>query len=349
MKNIIAMLLCLTLLVIPCLAAEEATTENPPVTMEAVTEAPTEAPTQAQTEPATVYMPVEVPAEVPEAEADQSQIRIMVTSYSVSDGFLTPGTEGSVTVKFKNMHKTKTATNMVVSVFEDSDEIRPADMGTKYIESLKAGETYTWTVPLETVHTAQMGEHKLTFNADFESENGGGGSANAVLRVKVRQPAELEYEGALLPVKVVQTETVTLNINLMNTGKSTLYNCKIKCDIEGLKTATSTFVGEIPSGENKVASPNLRVDAEKTGKVEGKITITYEDSFGNEYSFEEEVSTNIEKKVVKADTEEKEKEKSNPLWWLFLVLGLAVGGGTGFGIPQAIRSYRERRHDDETL
>ncbi len=345
MKRFIVIFMILTLLSVNCLATGEPATENSPVTTEAVAEIPAEAPTEAPTEPETVY----VPAEVPEEEADQSQIRIMVTSYSVSDGFLTPGTEGSVTVKFKNMHKTKSATNMVVSVFEDSDEIRPADMGTKYIESLKAGETYTWTVPLETVHTAQMGEHKLTFNADFESENGGGGSTNAVLRVKVRQPSELEYEGTILPVKVVQTETVTLNINLMNTGKAALYNCKIKCDIEGLKAATSTFVGEIPSGQNKLASPNLRVDSEKLGKVEGTITITYEDSFGNEYSFEEEVSTKIEKKVVKTDTEEKEKEKSNPLWWLFLVLGLAVGGGLGFGVPYAIRANKERRHDEETL
>ena len=200
------------------------------------------------------------------------------------------------------------------------------------------------------LYTFHVGEpwYFLKQALEYEDEFGSGYSANDTLRVQVRQPAKLDYDGAKLPVKVVQEDTVTLNINLMNTGKSTLYNCKVEYDIEGLESGGSSFAGEIPVGESKTATANLRVDSEKTGNVKGIIKITYEDAFGKTFEKEQEVKTLIEKKVIKAEKKE-EEEKKNPLWWLFLLGGLVVGGGLGFGIPFAINSKKQREEDEKRL
>ena len=84
------------------------------------------------------------------------------------------------------------------------------------------------------------------------------------------------------------------------------------------------------------------------GEVKGTITVTYEDTFGNEYTLTHDVKTVIEKKVIKAEKKE-EEERKNPLWWLFLLGGLVVGGGLGFGIPFAINSRKQRLKDEERL
>ena len=347
----------------PCLAAEDGA-ENVTETTEVATEATTEATTKKAEETTKKAEPTtkrekttkkpekeeerEEAPEVEEIPEDNSQPRLMVTGYVVENDYLTPEKEGKITVTLQNMHPSKAVKNIKLSIGDEADEIRPDGVGTKYVTSIGAGKIYSWEIGVSVIHSATVGEHKLSFTCEYEDNVGSGYSANDTLRVQVRQPAKLDFDGAKLPVKVVQEDTVTLNINLMNTGKSTLYNCKVEYDIEGLESGGSSFAGEIPVGESKTATANLRVDSEKTGNVKGAIKITYEDAFGKTFEKEQEVKTLIEKKVIKAEKKE-EEEKKNPLWWLFLLGGLVVGGGLGFGIPFAINSKKQREEDEKRL
>ena len=360
--------------VMPCFAVEdgvESVTGSTEVTTETTTEKVTEATTKkaeettkkaAETtqkvEPSTKAETTEKVSgseetaenaePVPEVTEDNSQPRLMVTDYEIDGGFISPEETKSITITVKNTHASKSVSNIKLSVSEDTDEIRPTGMGTQYVSYIGAGKYYSWVVELKAIHTATVGEHKLSFSCEYEDENGSGYGANDTIRIEVRQPAELAFDGAKLPVKVVQDETVTLNINLMNTGKTPLYNCKVDFDITGLDAGGSSFVGEIGAQQSATASANLLVDSSKIGKVNGVITVTYEDTFGNQYILTHDVKTVIEKKVVKAQKQE-EEEKKNPLWWLFLLGGLAVGGGLGFGIPFAINAKKQREEEEKRL
>ncbi|MBQ8182917.1 MAG: hypothetical protein IJ025_03330 [Clostridia bacterium] len=364
MKKLFVFILCLTMCLVPCLAAGENVTESTAVTTEATTQSSTEVTTKKteettkKTETTTKREKTTNKAEkeeqekelekIPEVTEDMSQPRLMVTGYNIKDGYLTPEKDGVVSVTLKNMHNSKSVKNIKLSLSEETDEICPDGLGTKYVSAISAGNTYTWDISVKTIHNATVGVHKLNFICEYEDKNGTPYSENATLRVEVRQPVKLTFDGATLPVKVVQEDTVTLNINLMNTGKSTLYNCMVEYDIDGLESGGSSFAGEIPSGESGTATANLRVDSEKTGEVSGVITITYEDVFGKEYKEEQAVKTLIEKKVEKAEKQEEEEPK-NPLWWLFILVGLIVGGGAGFGIPFAINSKKQREEDEKRL
>ena len=357
MKRILIFLICLSLLVLPCVAAEDSL-----VITEAVTQSNVTVPTEKAPEPTTELITEKTPEpttektapvvekeeEVEEVTEDNSQPRLMVVSYEIEDGFISPEETKILTITLKNMHSKKQVSNIKLSVSEDSDEIRPTGMGTKYVDSIGANKYYTWSVELKAVHTATIGEHKLSFSCEYEDQNGSGYNADDTLRIEVRQPALLEFDGAKLPVKVVQEDTVTININLMNTGKAPLYNCKVDFKIDGLDSGGSSFVGEIAPQESATASANLRVDSELIGKVTGTIIITYEDSFGEKFELKKDVETKIEKKVIKAEKQE-EKEKKNPLWWLFLLGGLILGGSLGFGIPFFINLNKQRKKDEERL
>lgn len=282
------------------------------------------------------------------APQDTSQPRLMVTGYTVENGSIIPGESRKVNITIKNTSPTKSVSNIKLSLADESGELKTDGMGTAYVKSIAANATYVWTVGLTAVHTAKTGEHPLTLSMEYEDSNHSGYSASDTIRVNIKQSVMLKYDSARLPSKSIQGETVTVSINLMNTGKSTIHNAMIDVDVKGLDSGGTVLVGEILQSESKTGSVNLRVSNEILGKVEGTITISYEDDFGETYTETVNVSTVIEEKVVTADIEE-EEEKKNPLWWLFMLIGAIIGGALGFGIPYAIHSNKQRKEDEKRL
>lgn len=282
------------------------------------------------------------------APQDTSQPRLMVTKYSVENESIVPGESRKLSITIKNTSPSKSVNNIKLSLSDESGELKTDGMGTAFVKGISANGTYVWIVALTAVHTAKTGEHPLTLSMEYEDSDHTGYSASDTIRVNIKQSVMLKYDSARLPSKSIQGETVTVGINLMNTGKSTIHNSMIDIDVKGLESGGTVLVGEIPQGESKTGSVNLRVSTEILGKVEGTITIKYEDDFGEIYTEKVDVSTVIEEKVVTLDTEE-EEEKKNSLWWMFMLIGAIIGGSLGLGIPHAIRSNKQRKEDEKRL
>lgn len=293
--------------------------------------------------------PTEETKEEPTTE-DNSTPRFMVTGYELSEKSLSPEKSAVLKVIFKNYSTTKALYNIKFSLTDPSGDILTVGMPTKYVKSIYAGSSYTWEIELKAINTATIGQHDLQVSAEYEDKNFGSYSSSDTVRIDVKQSVKLSYSGAVLPKKVIQGDTQTVTLELMNTGKSRIYNCTLDFDIEGMQSGGSVFVGNIEPAQSAQGSSNLRVDSDTLGEVTGKITITYEDDYGKEYKKTADVSTVIEEKVEQAaTTNEDEKEKKNPLWWLFILIGLAVGGGIGFGVPWLINDKKQRKEDDLRL
>lgn len=277
------------------------------------------------------------------------QPRLMVTGYTVDNGSIAPNESTALRIKIKNTSSAVSVSNIKFSFTEEKGEIKPDGIGTAYVKSIGAGESYEWVLQVSASHTAATGEHTATVTIEYEDGKQTQYSVSDTVRLAVRQSVKLDYSGAQLPAKVIQGETPTVGINLMNMGKSTLYNCLISFDIPSLECGGSVLVGTINSGESKQGSANLRVASSAVGSVSGTITITYEDEFGESYEEAVPVSTVIEEKVEAASVQPKEEEKKNTLWWLFALIGVIVGGAAGFGIPFAIRSSKQRKEDEKRL
>lgn len=293
--------------------------------------------------------PTEETKEEPTTE-DNSTPRFMVTGYELSEKSLSPEKTAVLKVTFKNYSTTKALYNIKFSLTDPSGDILTVGMPTKYLNSVYAGSSYTWEIELKAINTATIGQHDLQITAEYEDKNFGSYSSSDTVRIDVKQSVKLNYSGATLPKKVIQGDTQTVTLELMNTGKSRIYNCTLDFDIEGMQSGGSVFVGNIEPAQSAQGSANLRVDSDSLGEVTGKITITYEDDYGKEYKKTADVSTVVEEKVEQVvTTTEDEKEKKNPLWWLFILIGLAVGGGAGFGIPWLINDKNQRKEDDLRL
>lgn len=286
------------------------------------------------------------PAET--ATEDASQPRLMVADFSVKGGSLAPNKNSEVTVTLKNYSKTKAVKNIKLSLTEESGDIKPVGTGTQYVDKINPGKTYKWTVKLTASKTAEIGEHAVTVSSEYEDKYYAQYSGSDVIRINVKQSVGLDYSGVQLPVKVTQADTVTMEVSLMNTGKSTIRNCKLDFDIEGLESGGSTYIGEIPAGESTSGSANLRVSSDKLGETSGTVTISYEDEFGKDYTKTADVSTTIIEKVIEEETEE-EEEKKNPQWWAFLLGGIVLGGAVGCAVPLSISAHKARKEDEMRL
>ena len=147
MKRLFIFILCFAVLVTPCFAVEveeslEATQATEAVTTviaENTTEFITEKTEPVQETQVTEQHSVEkeevkIPEKQEEPESvDNSQPRLMVVSYEIEDGFISPQETKKLTVTLKNMHASKAVSNIKLSISEDADEIRVTGMGTKYV------------------------------------------------------------------------------------------------------------------------------------------------------------------------------------------------------------------------
>lgn len=290
----------------------------------------------------------DIPSE-PETTQDVSQPRLMVTSYKIEGGSVSPEKKAELRITMKNHSSTKAVSNIKLSILDETGDIKPDGMGTEYVKIIYAGGTYTWKVPVIVSKKAETGEHHLTVTMEYEDKYYTAYTATDTLSVNVKQTVSMDYDSLQLPSKVNQEDTETISPNIINTGKSTIRNCKIDFNIEGLESGGTLFIGEIPAGESKNGSANLRVGADKLGETKGTATITYEDEFGETYEKTVDLSTNIEEKVEVAEQVQVEEEKKNNLWWLFILIGLAAGGALGFGIPAAVRAKKQREEDEMRL
>lgn len=278
-----------------------------------------------------------------------SRPQLIVTSYSLDGKYVSPSKSANLSVLLKNESKDKSIKNLKLTISEEKNDIK-FKRETYYIDEIKPKGTYTLNIELTAAKTAEIGEHKLVLASTYEDKYFTSFESSDNILINVKQKTALDYDGIILPKKLTQDDTATMEVNLMNTGKSAIRNAKISFDIDGLETGGVLFIGEIKAGESKTGSANFQVSSSKLGDVKGTATLSYEDNFGKSYKESISLSsTIIKKKAVKSDSAEDKKKSKFSFWWLFLLIGLAIGGGVGAIIPISINSRKKRKEDDLRL
>lgn len=295
--------------------------------------------------------PEPIPTPEPKPEKPTAEPVVYISKVLCEPAQVQAGEKFTLTLTLKNSVKTKSVKNMLVTVDTGNLPLSlDEDSNVFPVSSIRAGGETQLVLHFTAGATLPEGRHALQFAFRYDSSQTLNLSSSGICTLTVRQPAELAFDGARLPVRVYIGDTVTVPLTLMNTGKSPLYNCRVQYEIDGLEAGGIKFIGEIPAGESKEATTNLRAGQEVLDNAKGTVTILYEDSFGDTYRQSAELCTHIEKKPEPADISEKEEHTDkNQNWWLFLLIGLVVGIGGGFGIPWIIRDRNQRKEDDLRL
>src|SRR5699024_6280158 len=136
-------------------------------------------------------------------------------------------------------------------------------------------------------------------------------------------------------------ETVPMSFQVMNMGRSAMYN--VRCVVSGFGFAPSNtgYIGTMEAG----TSANTKVDlyiiplnasegnenGPQYGQTTGTVTLIYEDETGQEYQQETTFDTTVDRPVVELpenNTEEEDEERKVGSWWISIGIMAVLLAGT---------------------
>ncbi|MCD7723740.1 MAG: hypothetical protein LUH82_07340 [Clostridiales bacterium] len=284
-----------------------------------------------------------------ETTADSSTPRLMISEYKLSADYVTPSEEQTLTVTFKNCSSKKALSNIMLSISDDSGEIKTVGVQNKYVERIYAGGSYTWEIQIVASQTASIGEHILNVSAEYEDKYYNSFSSSGYVSVNVNQQAALEFNGLILPANMYQNASDSITVDFMNSGKCTVKSCKIELAIDGVETGGTVYVGDIEQGESTSVEINLLAIAETTGETKGTATVLWQDEMGNESSETVEIFTNIKEPVAVQTEQDADDGPEYKFWYLFLASGVLIGAAAGAAVPIAVQAKKTRRQDEARL
>lgn len=201
--------------------------------------------------------------------------------------------------------------------------LSPSD--TVYIGKLGAGKTTEVNFEFQAGIAVLPGQYDFGVSFDYAYGKAVTAAGTGKAKVTIGQKMNVEFDELQIPETVTVADTVMASLQVMNLGKTTIYNVRAVIEADGLNPGGTLFVGNIEPGNAASASAQVRISGRNSsdspyGKTTGSVTCYYEDAEGNEYSEVQEISTMI----VSPFTERPEEAEDEPgQWWGIM---LSIGG-----------------------
>lgn len=278
------------------------------------------------------------------SQAPRPQPKLIVSKYGTSPEVVQAGEAFAVNVTLENTSEKYDVKNLTVTYAGDGKSLLSADnTNTQYIDKIKRGESTDITFNMLSRLDSEPGIQTVTLTVAYEDSKATAFTITEALLLQVTQPVSLEFDEPDIPQTANAGDTLPLNLNVFNTGRSKLYNVMVKIDAAGLLPEGSAFVGNMDAGTSGTAELYVFVgtlamsqgeegnvqtdnDAEKYGYTSGAITISYEDEFGNPYTQEIPFDMQIEPPVISASAPDEEEEPVDTAsqWWTSVIIGLGL-------------------------
>lgn len=198
---------------------------------------------------------------------------------------------------------------------------------------LAPGESQTVELTFTPSLDASEGNYKVDLDFQFFDYYAIEYSSKGSFLIPVCQGLEISLTDPQIPKEVSAGDTLALNFQALNLGRSSLKNVRVELEGEGLRPLSVAFMGNLEPGKEGTAPMNVFVStlsaANPYGTTNGTLRLLYEDTAGTEYQEEQSFSLNIQKPVF-SSTPEPEENTASTQWVLALgVLGavLILGGG----------------------
>lgn len=136
-----------------------------------------------------------------------------------------------------------------------------------------------------------------------------------------RKSANMELVMPRFADSVSAGETVPVFFQVMNMGRSAMYNVRCVVSGYGLVPSNTGYIGTMEAGTSKTAKVVLYIIAlnasegnenrPQYGDTTGTVTLIYEDETGQEYSQEAAFDTTVNRPVVQLPQNNSEEEKKS--------------------------------------
>lgn len=213
----------------------------------------------------------------------RSQPKLIVESYQLSTDKLYAGESFELTMNLKNTSTDEAIKNVQVHMKDESGTVLPAQNGsnTFYIKEIDKEGGTTVKVTLQAAPDAEAKAYSLalTFGYDGVSSKQAY-TAEESITLPVQQRIRIKCDDPLVYNELWVGQTAAVGVSLYNMGKSSIYNCMVTVEGEGLSMPETYFGGNIASGGTMRAEFDVQTDV--AGDIAGEVVITYEDVYGEQ-------------------------------------------------------------------
>lgn len=272
--------------------------------------------------------PVETPTSAP---------IVLISNSKLKSNPIQAGKEFEAVITLKNTSTLKAVQNMVATVTVPSSDFELLnESSTIYVGKLGKEKTTELTLRFRVSQGTPEGNYPVQIGMSYDDPKANTYSSAGNFTVTVIQPLDVELTIPKIEKELVAGDTIPLNFQVMNLGRSQIFN--VRCDVigNGLTQTKTAFIGNMESGTAGEAAANIFIDRlegeDSYGETTGTITLTYEDSLGSEHSQEYTFDTTIIKPVTSESLAQSEEETVSQWWVSILIVGgigllAAVGAG----------------------
>lgn len=294
--------------------------------------------------------------------------KLIIESYKLSSDKIYAGETFDLEFTIKNTSDSTNLQNVQIHI-KDAGEtatIVPASGGsnTLYISKIGRGQSSSQKVSLQTAPDATAKAYTLNVDFSYESASTNAAhTANETIAVPILQKIRLKCDEPTVYDDVSYLDSSTsMSIKMYNMGRSSVYNCIVDVEGNGLKLEESYFGGTLSAGSTLAA--DISVIPSEAGDIQGTVVISYEDVYGE--PGEERLPFTLHVEDPNAGMENMEGmegmggegmeggmtdpgmeggSKGFP-WWGWVIGAGALGGGGFFGFKK-LKKRRARSLEDD--
>lgn len=261
---------------------------------------------------------------------------VLVSAYSLNPGEIYAGENFSAAITLTNTNPSKSVQNMVVTIeYDNTIFTLLEDSQTIYIPNLGKGESMEIPLSMSANLNAPEGTYKISFSMSYDNADATTLSSAGAISIPLKQKLDIELTMPQIADSVNAGDTLPLNFQVMNLGRSKIYNIRCEISGDGLFPTSTAFIGSLEAGTEGSGSLNLFIGSknqtegytgtEKYGETEGTVTLLYEDADGKQYTQEFSFTTTISKpEVVAITSDNAEETKPAGQWWLSVSIGVIL-------------------------
>lgn len=291
--------------------------------------------------------------------------KLIIESYKLSSDKIYAGETFDLEFTIKNTSDSTNLQNVQIHI-KDAGEtatIVPASGGsnTLYISKIGKGQSSSQKVSLQTAPDATAKAYTLNVDFSYESASTNAAhTANETIAVPILQKIRLKCDEPTVYDDVSYLDSSTsMSIKMYNMGRSSIYNCIVDVEGNGLKLEESYFGGTLSAGSTLAA--DISVIPSEAGDIQGTVVISYEDVYGE--PGEERLPFTLHVEDPNAGMEDMEGTEGDGMggdmacpggveetkgfpWWGWAIGAGALGGGGFFGFKQ-LKKRRARSLEDD--
>ena len=295
---------------------------------------------QEYTRDSKVYLPV-----AGKDSQDEFTPRIILESYDCGAGTVIPGTVFPLTLTLANTSETTAVHNIKISLNSDGQVFSPVgNSNSFYVARLDAQGKIQKTLMFKPKANAESQPYNINADIDYQDSKGNKLTEKEVISVPVNQEAKFVLTAVEVPPTLGLDNPQSISVNYHNGGKAIIRNLSLRVEGDFEIKDGEQYLGNLEAGKNDYC--DVTVIPHKTGKLNGKIIMDYDDDSGKHFQHSKDFQLQVVKQAepMPPDGSPLAVPDKKPLWKKFM-----IPGGIALVIVIAAITYKKRKHAKEEV